>query len=233
MTDNFLVALDDDGGKALGVLATNEKPDTKFLAEDGAALKLFDIKCTDIPNQLIYLAVIPYADVATMFEESESATLGGGAASGADGTASGGNRAELDAQNEYVRHDLVAGTDIEEGRYLAVLRIYDANQVAGDVELQLYNRTDSAHRSELNTVINLTAGAAWAFLCYAFDVHAQDVTDGDTISVDVKKDLADANTIYVDYLLVVPLGDGEGYPQDIAHNTCFRAFDFERRVEEI
>jgi len=45
----------------------------------------------------------------------------------------------------------------------------------------------------------------------------------------VNKQTANANEIYVDYFLIVPLGDGRDWPQDLAHAALCTS-DNRRRV---
>ena len=48
------------------------------------------------------------------------------------------------------------------------------------------------------------------------------------ISVRVIKVTANANDIFVDYFLIVPIGDGESFPQDLSHSALRGRGQFKR-----
>jgi len=125
----------------------------------------------------------------------------------------------LNAQTEYVRHDFIAGTDLPAGRYLAALRISDLNQVADDVELKVTNFTDNEQRGEQGKPIYVTAAATYGYFCEFFDITDTDVSTLDSMRITVTKDLATGNEIYVDYFLIIPIGDGMNWSQDLAHGA--------------
>jgi len=135
----------------------------------------------------------------------------------------------LDAQTEYVRYDFIAGTDLPSGRYLAVFRIKDTDEVEDDVELKITNFTDTEQRGEAGEPVNKTVTTAYAYYSEVFDITDADVTDTDALRITVTKDLVDGNTISVDYFLIIPIGDGESWPQDLAH-AAMRSFNKPRRL---
>jgi len=149
-----------------------------------------------------------------------------------DGEAmSGDDAVVLDTQNEWVRYIFTAGTDLSEGRYLAVIRAKDTDQVASDVEILFVNQSDGQYRNQENVEQNKTVTAAFAYYCGVVDVKAQDATDKDTFVFNVKKDTVTENTIFVDYFLFIPIGDGMSFPQDVSHNAL-RSLTQSRRIFE-
>lgn len=134
-------------------------------------------------------------------------------------TLSGGEAVVLDAQNEHVEYTPEAGTDLPEGRYLAVYRAKDTDQVADDSETTLYDTDDAEYRNEQNGDIQDTLTAAFAYYVEIFDITAEDVSDTDVIRFRVTKETATENTMFIDYLLLIFLGEGESGPMDLAHNA--------------
>ena len=230
MTDNFAMIFDNAGAAFLISVATNKKPDQSFYIADGSNLDYRDFQPTTIGSGVIYVSLVPYSLIADLFKEAEVATLAGGADT-EDLADDSGTSARLNAQNETVAYTVVGGTDIPEGRYLAVFRIKDTNQVAGDVGIQVYNTDDSIHRNEKMAEVAKTVTVAFVYYSLVFDVNAADVSGTDNIELRVKKLLATANVIYVDYFLIVPCGNRMYFPQDLAH-AAICSVSLDRRVKE-
>ena len=149
-----------------------------------------------------------------------------------DGEAmSGDDAVVLDTQNEWVRYIFTAGDDLSEGRYLGVIRAKDTDQVASDAEILFQNQSDSQYRNQENVEQHETVTGAFAYYCFVVDIKAQDVTDTDTFVFNVKKDTATENTIFIDYFLLIPIGDGMSFPQDVSHNAL-RSLTQSRRIFE-
>ena len=108
---------------------------------------------------------------------------------------------------------------LPEGRYLAIIRAKDTNQVENDLYVDIYNKTDGEKRSERNQAFTLTLTSEFAYYTEVFDITADDAADNDTIEIYLAKNKTDANSIYVDYFLIIPIGNGESWPQDLAHNA--------------
>lgn len=225
LTDNVFLMFDDDGELWLAGVTTSKKPDfsasyDEVTIYDGRALRFYGYKPATLLDAEFYVFCSPFSLVANLFEEAEDGNLAGGATTDSDAGAmgaSGNSWVVLDAQNEEINYQITAGTDLPEGRYLAVWRIQDLNQVASDVILYAWNSTDSTRREEIHAEEVKTATGAWAFYSYVFDILSTDISDGDTIAIGCKKATANANEIYVDYVLLVPIGDGESLPQDLTH----------------
>lgn len=137
----------------------------------------------------------------------------------------------LGAQTEYTRYDFNAGTDLPAGRYFAFFRVADLNELADDVALRVTNSTDAEQRGEQNSEFTVTAPAASAYGYFGevFDILEEDVAGLDNIRMVVTKDLVAGNEIYVDYWLIVPIGDGRDWPGDLAH-AALRSFTKPRRL---
>lgn len=229
LQDNWWEAFDDEGENKLIVKGSNKEPSAYFRCDNNNNLG-FTSMTPDIREDLIlYLGFCPFAEVANLFEEAEDAITDGDVV--VDGDASGGEAVDLDAQNEYVYINLTAGTDLLEGRYIAFFRGKDTNQVADDVRMYVQNTTDSEYRDELSqyNLQTYTMTAAYDWYNLIFDIQKQDVDAGDNIRIRIEKELADANTISIDYFLIVPIGNGESYPQDVIHNML-RGANSRRKV---
>ncbi len=220
-TDNFNIQYD-PAGVALATASFNLEPTTRYRAHSGGKLDFENIAVADLETIKLFYGYTPFSLIANIFAEAEDETLGGGATTpGNDPNASGAgnNYVLLNAQNETVDYVVVAGTDLPEGRYLAVFRALDSNQVASDFEMSVQNTTDGEYRNEEGADVHTTLTASYAFYSIVFDITGADVTGTDNIRIRAKKDTAGANDIRVDYFLIVPIGDGESFPQDLAHNA--------------
>ena len=176
------------------------------------------------------VSIVPFALVANLFYELEDG-IGGGATDVVDAAASAGRAALLDAQNEEAAYGPTAGTDLPEGRYIAFFRLRDTNQVASDVQILLRNNVSTALRNEENDILLFTVTAAYAYYGVVFDITAADVAATNAFLFRVLKATAGANDVYADCLLIVPIGDGESFPQDLAH-AAMRSKTQSRRIFE-
>lgn len=225
LSDNFIVMFDDDADKVLAIIGTNKKPTEDSAAltvTDGALANLDSIAYDKLDTSIITIGLPYYAEIADLFREAEVAPASGVTTTGTDdvvdAAASGGFVVDLDALNEYLFYDLVAGTNIQAGRFKAIWRAKDLNQVASDLRLSIENSTDSVYRGENHIRVDKTLTASFAYYEEIFDVTDQDVTDGDTIRLRAHKSLADVNVISIDCIHIVPLGNGQEWTQDITHD---------------
>ena len=236
MSDNYMVGFDDEQEAVLVVISANEKP-TSFSPDDGS-LNMRTVSVRTVGSIAFCIGYIPFALIANLFEEAEDATSTG--TNTVDAGASGGEVERLDAQGnyltpagEYVYYRIVAGTDLPEGRYKALWRAKDSNQIADDFRTYVYNQSDSKYRNEEGEKATHTLTGSFAemntFYGNVFEITAADVTGTDNIDVVCEKAEADANDIDVDYVVIIPLGDGEGLPQEVAHNAI-RSINNERRL---
>lgn len=147
------------------------------------------------------------------------------------GTTHVDNAVLLTAQNDRVYPDRTAGAGLPEGRYLIVCRMYDVNQIFDDMRFSVQNTTDASFRNEINTYEFITLTAGYIYYAQVFDITAEDVSGANNIRFTTFKAQVAGNTIYVDYFLIIPIGDGESWPQDLAHATM-REFDKPRRLYE-
>ena len=162
-----------------------------------------------------FISITPFSKVSNLFKEAEDATLGGGATIDTTQTDDSGDSVVLDESGEYVEYSLVAGSDLPFGRYLCFYRIKDSNQVADDVQLEVISAGDFLN--EENDVVYKTASSSFAYYGLIFDIPED--KNGETVYIRCKKHTTDPNTIYIDYILIVPITDGESLPQDLAHNA--------------
>jgi len=231
MSDNFSTLIDPNGVAAIGFIASkNNKPSSAWQAYIGKYILFSNLIPGEVEETIMLIGAVPFSLIANTFKEAEDATLAGGATVvDPDAAASNLKSVLLDAQNETVYYQVVAATNLPAGRYVAAFRIRDTNQVASDVGLRVYNNTDSQHRGEKGAYDDRTVTATYDYYCVPFDITGTDAAGTDTIYVQVNKQTADANEIYVDYFLIVPLGDGRDGPQDLAH-AALRTSDNRRRV---
>jgi hypothetical protein len=218
MTDNFMMAVDDAGPDFIPYVASNEKPTTSFYSYQGSYLAFLNIDVLDFPDLKLYIGVMPFSDIDDLVRECE--IDGSGVTTNApddvsDGTASGGNKLQLDALNEYWQY-IWTTDNLPAGRYRFIIRAKDSNQVADDFGINAYNQTDSVYISEDQGIKTFTLTGSWAYYSVIFEINADD--SGDTLRVNAKKMTAGANTIDIDHILIVPLGNGESFPQDLAHS---------------
>lgn len=228
-TDNFMLSFDDEADKKILITACVIEPSAYFWADASNNHGFVNIPNERLPFS-IFFGIVPFEEIDALFEEAESVTLGGGATSTADVDASDGNAALLDAMNETATW-LQNPCTLPKGRYMMVVRAKDTNQIATDLELFAYSQTNSLYMNETQAIVTYTLTADYEFYFYVFDVTEDDV-GGNYWFCRARKNHADANEIYVDYFAIVPLGNGESYPQDIAHN-CLRVAHLDKRVDEV
>ena len=227
LIDNWLECFDIDTYNAL-IIYHCDRNTCKIIANNSNEHGFSTIN--NITGIKLWFGYHPWAYKAKMYQEAEIATLAGGADT-ADVAGDSGTSARLNAQNETVTYTVTAGTHFPAGRYVAIFRVEDTNQVAGDVGVRVYNDTDGVFCNEEGAEVAKTVTAAWLYYILVFDITAADVTGTDLISLRVKKLTATANTIYVDYFMVFPVGDGQNFPQDLAH-AALCSVSLDRRVKE-
>lgn len=131
-------------------------------------------------------------------------------------TLSGGGAAVLDGQFNTVRPIVYAGTHFPAGRYLIVHRVKDTDQLADDTSQTVNNQTDAQLMNEENSWTSETSAATFAYFFDIFDITEADVASTDLLDLFIRKALAGENTIFVDYILIIPIGDGHDWPQDLS-----------------
>ena len=221
LSDNFLIRFDNDQDPIIGFMACSEKPNgatnKHFRADQWGYISIRDIASSDVHIIKVFIGLIPFSQISNLFKEAEDATLGSGATVDTTQDDDSGDSVLLDAQGEYVRYVFSGINDLPSGRYIAFIRAKDSSQVADDLQLQVYNETDGRYLNEEKGDVHQTLTADFAYYGVIFDITDDD--DGDTIRIDAMKDTADSNNIWIDYFLIVPIGNGESRPQDLAHNA--------------
>jgi len=145
-------------------------------------------------------------------------------------TLSGGGAVVLDAQDEDVTYVITSDTDLPEGRYFLFSRAKDTDQVAADFGMRAYkNQAPAEIRNEENAQVTELLASTFSYDGIVFDITAADVATTRTIQLRFIKVTATENTIFVDYFLLIPIGDGKDLPQDLAHANL-RTFTKPRRL---
>ena len=217
-TDNFSFIFNTVDERLLGLAQTSKEGDMGTYS-DGARLSEFmanKIWMTTLP-QIVYLIVVPFSKVANLFMEAEDATLSGADSHDPD-VGESDLVARLDAYDEYVAYQFTGISDLPKGRYIAFVRHY-ADGGDQTFTLRVYNTTDSKYLNEENEGVTVTAqNGAWNYTGIVFDIT--DDEDGDNIQVRAYQHNNPPDyPVYIDYFLIVPIGNGESWPQDIAHNA--------------
>lgn len=240
LTDNFLVGFDDTLTEVLAFMANTKKPtsgNARFNASDGGDLGLEDLTLGELLASKIIFGLTPFSLVANLFEEAEdgsrgTATLVTDAA--ASPPAGPNNAVQLNAigdyqvpNGEYSAYTFTAGTDLPVGRYLAVIRARYVVQEG--MRMYVWQDFDNEYRNEENAKASKAITATFDYYSVVFDITASDVANTRAFAVVAEKVDADADEIRIDYHLIVPIGDGESWPQDFAH-AYLRNFNKPKRV---
>lgn len=164
-----------------------------------------------VGNYLFYGAM--YFDFNKLFKESEDCTLEGGATVDTTQDDDSGDSVLADAQGEGYSTTFVAYTDLPSGTYRLFVRAKDSNQVSNDLRIRVRNTTDAVTLAEETKT--LSADFDYYYVDFTIDEDDED----DTIEIRVTKDTTNANSIWLDYHLIVPITNGKNFPQDIAHDA--------------
>jgi hypothetical protein len=239
LTDNFGVLEDNAGDTSIVICFSNIKPDgtnKQFRAEGGGVFSIRQWSSGDVEGVLFYIAFVPFSLVANLFEEAEDGDYTG-TTPGNDAAASppaGNNYVLLNAignfqtpAGEYSTYQFDAGTHLPEGRYLAVIRARYVDEET--MEMYVWNDDDDVYRNQENAKVTKTLAATFGYHSVVFDITAADVTGTDTFAIVAEKSTDDADEIRIDYMLVIPIGDGESWPQDLAH-AAMRKFNKPKRL---
>jgi hypothetical protein len=179
------------------------------------------------PSVIAWHGYSPFPLIANLFEEAEDGDYTG-TTPGNDPAASppaGNNYVLLDAigdfqtlAGEYSTYQFDAGTHLPEGRYLAVIRARYVD--IETMEIYIWNDDDDEYRNEENTKVTKTLAVTFGYHSVVFDITAADVTGTDTFAIVAEKSTANTDEIRIDYILIIPIGDGKSFPQDIAHSIA-------------
>ncbi len=233
MSDNYGLFFDHAATySAIPMLAMTHKPNstgTKYnQAWNGGQVALRDYLPSIIKDAEWYFGITRFDDDDHLFLEAENGTYGGTTTTDTGQSDDSGDSAQMLVNPDYVRYSFTAGTDLPAGRYLAIFRIKDLNQVTNGVGIRVYNDSDSEYRNEENAQRAITVTASFAYYQLVFDITDEDVTGTDTIFLECQQILA-SNDVWCDYFLIIPVTNGDDWAQDIAHNAL-REFKGKYRV---
>jgi hypothetical protein len=209
--DNFALMIEEDTNNdlVLGMFCTDNPTlafDSNNIAPFGqvaTATEFSHLRAYTERRQVGFM-LIPF-DISTMFQESEDATFGGTAGSGADvGNASNDSVAVLDASGESVYYSV---SSLAPGAYTAFFRLKDTG--TGTVVLDVYNNTDA-----VTLATRTVAEPDTTYVDVSLDFIIDGDDDGDTIYI---RATWSAGTIWVDYQGFIPLTDGKNQIGDVAH----------------
>lgn len=133
-------------------------------------------------------------------------------------TLSNGEAVVLDDATESSLYRLNPVEDyLSVGRYLGVIRAKDTDQIGTDNRNNYYNQTDAKRLNEENDAVSTTLFSTFTYYVTVFDIA--DSSSGDNCYISTTKRTTTENTIFVDYILIIPIGDGYNLPQDLAHSS--------------
>jgi len=229
LVDNWAIALNPTE-PVLHLVSGNVKPNSNIYLVHLHHPRIVwnDFLASDMRTGFLNIGIIPFSQVAYLFKEAESATIESGGSIDTSQTDDSGDSVLLDAQYDCVYYAFTAGTDLPLGRYLVFVRAKDTNQVSNDLKFWFKNVTDDRWVSQENAAVFKTLTASFAY--YSVIIDLTDDDNGDTIYLKVEKNTSNANNIYADYFLIVPIGNGESWPQDLAHNAM-RSVSKQRKID--
>lgn len=217
MTDNFMLAFDDEGSPYILVITVSKTMTTKLEAYQGGNLYAIDVDSEVHDTVKLIEAFIPFSKIANLFFEAEDGTLQTGATVDSGESDDSGDSVLLNAQYEATYVSFTGGVDLPLGRYLCLVRAKDSNQISEDLHTYVENFTEGRHITELTGTYYNTCAATFGFHQMVFEIIEDDV--GDEIIIRCFKNTVSANDIHVDYYLIIPISDGLNFPQDVAHNS--------------
>jgi len=169
------------------------------------------------PNRWFGIGAIPFTGTEYLLSEGQTYNYSGATTGTLSGAVPSGttNVAILDAQHECVNRSFVQSDNtLPLGRYKIITRTNDSNQITNDLRIWVRNITDGT--DILNTTT--TATATLSYHEEEFTLASDDA--GDSINIRVAKAQTDANTINVDYVVVIPVSlDNAMGVEDV----CYRA----------
>jgi hypothetical protein len=215
MTENYMLVDDVEVSNVIAFLAMRRKPGTRFDIDSSlAGMDLNDVYPSRFPLEFgMGLLNYPSGVLANLFTEAEADYHTGTEVY--DATASNNYRVDLDAQDEAASHNIGA-SGIAPGRYLAVIRIKDSNNVWEDCQLRVQRNDTWAYLNQENTTKYHTLTSSWAYYFMIFQVP-DDIGSALVITYVIKR-WTDTNTISVDYFKVFPITNGMNFTQDHAHS---------------
>lgn len=219
LTEPYVLALDVTRNY-WGAIVMQRKPTTLYHGAGGEPYWYMTSAGTTTEREFWFMLVAwPWLSASNVFfYEAESGILGG-ATSVADATASGGNVARFDAQNEYAQVEVYASRSLPLGDYTFVARAKDSASVANDLTMAVRNETDALDL--VSTTKTLTG--SYAYYTANFTIDADDA--GDQLFIRAFKTNATANNIDVDYFLIIPRKRNSAtpthvwFPYDVARNA--------------
>lgn len=148
-----------------------------------------------LPIEITFTCVGPLGQMRTALDARCS-----GIAETADTDAIEGYASVLDAQNEYVRFEAVAGpTYMDVGDYTIIARAKSTAGVSNDLTVRAYDAT--AGSATITDVHTVTIGE---YLYYISEGSIAAANDGHTMQIEARKATTSTNAISVDLLAYVP-----------------------------
>lgn len=212
--DNFTLALDPAVPYiCIGASTVN---DIKECLSSGRVVYMYQ-QAASAAQDHMWCGAIPFYDCTNLFKECESMNhVNTSFYTGTDASPKTGNTGLiLDSSTSRAEYSFIAGTDLPLGTYRLFIRCKDSAQIIDDLQISVYNTTDSTFVLDY---VYKTLTAAWGYV--SVDVTISDDDDGDYMRVKLCKTLATANTIDLDYVLWVPISSTTGnFPRDVAHQA--------------
>jgi len=143
---------------------------------------------------------------SVMYLEAEDGTKSGSAVNASYAGAypyNVDNTVKMTAQDDKVRLD-ITGLNVSDniGNYTLFIKATDSNQITDDFGIQIRNTSDA---TDLLAKYTTTLTGSFAYYNTSVSIKSDDIGDG--IEIYLTKETADANSIYVDYALLIPLNN--------------------------
>ena len=214
-SDNWGVMIRKDAGY-LALMFVNQTPSTYFRTYQGKRLEYWYVRPPTMSQLKFLVGALPFDEYTNLFKEAEDASLYSGATVDDTQTDDSGNSVLLDAQYEIVIWEMNPNT-LPLGRYIAYVRAKDSNQVADDLQFRVFNETDDRYLNEEGDYAEFKLTSTFDYYGIVFDITEDDADDW--IRFWARKATTSANSIWIDYFLIIPIGNGESWPQDLAHGA--------------
>jgi len=124
----------------------------------------------------------------------------------------------LDGFREFASFSLNINRDIPCGRYKLFIRAKQSSATAtNDLGIDVWNQTHYPDRLNIPPeYVVTTVSTSWSY--YSVLIDCPELVKGDRLEIFLLKATEALNRIWIDYVAICPINNGNDWPQDIAHN---------------